>query len=46
MVIEIFFFASSFIIFLIGIINYFKHKKMIFENEKHIGDYKMQYYEQ
>jgi putative membrane protein len=44
--IEIFFFTSSFIIFLIGIINYFKQKKMITESEKNIGDYKMEYYEQ
>ena len=44
--IEIFFFTSSFIIFLIGIINYFRQKKMIIESEKNIGDYKMEYYEQ
>jgi putative membrane protein len=42
--IEIFFFSSSFIIFLIGILNYFKQKKMIAENEKNIGDYKNEYY--
>jgi putative membrane protein len=34
------------VIFCIGIFNYFKHKKMILDNEKHIGDYKMDYYEQ
>lgn len=44
--IEWFLFLSSFVIFCIGVLNYFKHKKMIFENEKHIGDYKMEYYEQ
>jgi putative membrane protein len=44
--IEIFFFTSSFIIFLIGIINYFRQKKMIIESEKNIGDYKMEYHEQ
>ncbi|WP_269242841.1 DUF202 domain-containing protein [Flavobacterium limnophilum] len=44
--IEIFFFTSSFILFLIGVFNYFKHKKMIHDNEKHVGDYKMEYYEQ
>lgn len=44
-IIEISFFISSFLIFLIGVFNYFKHKKMILENEKHIGDYKMEYYE-
>lgn len=42
--IEWFLFFSSFIIFCIGIFNYFHHKKMISENEKHIGNYKMEYY--
>ena len=45
-IIEWFLFISSFVIFCIGLFNYFKHKKMISENEKHIGDYKMEYYEQ
>ncbi|MBX9806711.1 MAG: DUF202 domain-containing protein [Flavobacteriaceae bacterium] len=45
-IIEWFLFISSFVIFCIGLFNYFKHKKMILENEKHIGDYKMEYYEQ
>jgi putative membrane protein len=45
-VIEMFFFISSFVLFLIGVFNYFKHKKMIHDNRKHIGDYKMEYYEQ
>ncbi len=45
-IIEWFLFISSFVIFCIGIFNYFKHKKMISDNEKHIGDYKMEYYEQ
>lgn len=44
-VIEMFFFISSFVLFLIGVFNYFKHKKMILDNKKHIGDYKMEYYE-
>lgn len=44
-VVEIFFFISSFLILLIGLFNYFKHKKLILDNEKHIGDYKMEYYE-
>jgi putative membrane protein len=43
--IEISFFISAFLIFFIGVFNYYKHKKMILENEKHIGDYKMEYYE-
>jgi putative membrane protein len=44
-IIEWFLFVSSFVIFCIGVFNYFKHKKMIGDNEKHIGDYKMEYYE-
>ncbi|WP_395046457.1 DUF202 domain-containing protein [Flavobacterium sp.] len=43
--IEIVLFAVSGIIFLIGIVNYFKHKKSILENKKHIGDYQLEYYE-
>lgn len=43
--IEIVLFAVSGIIFLIGIINYFRHKKSILENKKHIGDYQLEYYE-
>lgn len=35
-IIEISFFTSSFIIFLIGVLNYFKQKKMIHENKKDI----------
>jgi putative membrane protein len=45
-IIEWFLFISSFVIFCIGVFNYFKHKKMISDNEKHIGDYKMEYNEQ
>ena len=43
-VIEIVLFSFSGIILLIGIVNYFKHKKSILENEKHIGDYQLEYY--
>lgn len=43
--IEIFFFISSFFIFAIGVFNYFKHKKMILDNEKHIGFYQMEFYD-
>lgn len=43
--IEIFLFIISAFIFVIGIVNYFKQKKSILENEKNIGDYKMGYYE-
>lgn len=31
-------------VFMIGILNYLKQKKMIAENEKNIGDYKNEYY--
>jgi len=34
--IEVSFFVSSFLIFLIGIVNYYNQKKMIHENEKNI----------
>ena len=44
-VIEIVLFVVSGIIFIIGIINYFKHKKSILENKKHIGDYQLEYYQ-
>jgi len=44
-IIEWFFFISSFVIFCIGMLNYFNHKRKIFENEKNIGDYKIDYYE-
>jgi putative membrane protein len=44
--IEWFLFISSFVIFCLGVLNYFKHKKMIYNSEKHIGDYKMDYNEQ
>jgi putative membrane protein len=44
-VIEIALFSTSAIIFIIGIINYFKHKKSILVNKKHIGNYQLEYYE-
>lgn len=31
------------LLFIIGLINYFYNKKLIKENEKHIGDYKIEY---
>lgn len=43
-VIETVFFIISFVIFVLGITNYFKHKKSISENKKHIGDYQLEYY--
>ena len=42
--IEIALFITSFVIFVLGTINYFKHKKSIIENKKHIGDYQLEYY--
>ena len=44
--IEMFFFVSSFLLFCIGVFNYFRHKKMIHDNKRHIGDYKMEYEKQ
>ena len=43
--IEICLFGFSILIFIGGIINYIKHKKSISENEKHIGNYQIEYYE-
>ncbi|MGO4821206.1 MULTISPECIES: DUF202 domain-containing protein [unclassified Flavobacterium] len=45
LLIEIAFYLISFVILVLGVINFFKHKKMISENKKHIGDYKLDYYE-
>jgi putative membrane protein len=43
--IEITFYTIAFVILILGLFNYFKHRKMIAENNKHIGDYKLDYYE-
>lgn len=43
LIIEVSFFVSSFLILAVGIFNYFKHKKIILENEKNIGNYKKEY---
>jgi len=43
--IEITFYTIAFVILILGLSNYFKHRKMITKNEKHIGDYKLDYYE-
>ncbi|NGY38241.1 DUF202 domain-containing protein [Flavobacterium sp. XN-5] len=43
--IEITFYTIAFVILILGLFNYFKHRKMITKNEKHIGDYKLDYYE-
>ncbi|PKH68874.1 hypothetical protein CXF59_00935 [Flavobacterium sp. ALD4] len=44
-VIEASFYTIAFIILVLGIVNFFKQRKMITENEKQIGDYKLDYYE-
>jgi putative membrane protein len=44
-VIEVSFYLIAFVILILGIVNFFKQRKMITENEKHIGDYKLDYYE-
>lgn len=43
--IEMLFLIISALIFIVGVINYFKQKKSILENEKNIGDYKLDYFE-
>lgn len=37
-------FIVSFVILVLGVVNYFKHKKSILENKKHIGNYQLEYY--
>ena len=44
LLIEIALFITSFVIFVFGTVNYFKHKKSISENKKHIGEYQLEYY--
>lgn len=45
LIIQIIFFVIAFAIFILGIINFFKHKKSISDNKKHIGNYQLEYYE-
>ncbi|WP_366183871.1 DUF202 domain-containing protein [Flavobacterium ovatum] len=45
LLVEIIFFIISGFILLFGIINFFRHKRMIKNNRKHIGDYQLQYHE-
>lgn len=40
---EISFFIVSFGLFVTGILNYLRQKKLITESEKHVGDYKVEY---
>jgi putative membrane protein len=42
-IVEIFLHVISSVLFFSGIINYIVNKKIIKENEKHVGDYKMEY---
>jgi putative membrane protein len=45
LMIEIALFVTSFVIFVLGTLNFFKHRKSISKNKKHIGDYQLEYYE-
>ncbi len=41
--IEVGLFASSLSIFVLGLANYFVHRKSITNNKKHVGDYQLEY---
>ena|SRR6218665_469698 len=41
--IEFVFMMVSLLLFLVGVINFFLHKKKIKESEKHIGNYQMEF---
>lgn len=41
--VEILFWAIGIIILFVGVIKFFKQKKKLKENEKHIGDYKLEW---
>jgi len=43
---EIGLYTFSFVVFIFGLINYFIHRKRIFESKKHIGNYKDEYLKQ
>ena len=43
LVIEVALFIAAFAIFVIGIVNFLKHKKSIISNRKHIGEYHLEY---
>ncbi|MCG9790907.1 DUF202 domain-containing protein [Flavobacterium algicola] len=45
LLIEIVFYGTSLFILIYGITNFFRHKRMISDNYKHIGDYQLEYYE-
>jgi len=40
---EILLFSISGFVILLGIFNYFRHKKLIHDSEIHVGDYKSEY---
>lgn len=42
---EYIFFVISAVVLVVGVVNYFVHKKKITGSEKHIGDYKLAYSE-
>lgn len=44
-IVEITLYTIAIVILILGLLNFFKHKKMITENKKQIGDYKLDYYE-
>lgn len=43
--VEIIFYIISALLFVVGIVNYFKQKNIILKNKANIGDYKTDYYE-
>ena len=45
-IIEYSFYFVGFIILVLGLINFLKHQKLILENRKHIGNFKLEYQEQ
>lgn len=45
-IIEYSFYIVGLLILVLGLVNFFKHQKMILENRKHIGNFKTEYQEQ
>lgn len=45
LLIEIALFGTSIVIFILGTLNYLKHKRSIANNIKHIGEYQLEYYD-
>jgi putative membrane protein len=44
LLIEIVLFVASSLIFIFGTFNFFRHRKSILANKKHIGEYQLEYY--